>query len=266
MKLLILLLFSIILIGVIPITYGLSHPEPAIYIVNTIQDIPPLSGTNIGEDFKMIWGIENRGNVDVDNVFIRGTLKSGVTFVSSSSSNCTYDTSTRIIDCLVPGTIAPFQGIIIHNFILTVDVAGTWINTAGVCGNYLGVDYCDFDDSFIVIDAVEPLLITCSVGFEEANGVCVSIIQPINVTALNERIVSLENKNQEQDVIISQLENRIIALESIPIDLTNIENRVTTLELVPDPEPVDLTPLENRLTILEQAWLSFQTSWRNVFE
>jgi len=221
-----LFIMGIILLGMAPLAFGLIHPEPGIYIVNTAQEIPPLSGTEVGEDFEMIWGIENRGNVDLDNIFIRGTLDSGVTLVSISGSNCTYDTNTRILECLIPGTVAPFQGIIVHRFVLTADVAGIWTNAAGVCGEYQGTQICDNDQSFMSVDAV-PLL-----------------IQNINVDALNQIIIDLEFK-------ITQLELRIITLEVTPIDLTPIEDRVTILE--------------STVNVIERWIIAFQTAWNNVF-
>ena len=47
--------------------------------------------------------------------------------------------------------------------------------------------------------------------------------------------------------------------------MAQLQLRIITLELAPDPEPIDFTSLENRVSILEQAWISFETAWRNVF-
>ena len=226
MKILTVILFSIILFGMIPLSYGLAHPEPGIYIVNNVNAIPAGSGTNVGEQFQMTWGIENRGNVVLGNITTFGTLDPGVTYVSSNTADCTYDDSIRKITCVGPVSLAPNLGLILYDHILTADVAGIWVNTGVVCGDFDNTQICDPDQSFVNIVAITPPP---------------PIIQDVNVTALNQRIIDLET-------LVAQLQLRI-----------------TTLELVPDPEPVDITALENRVNTLEQAWISFQTAWKNVF-
>jgi len=251
-----LLFFSIILVGIIPFAYGAIHPEPAVYIVNVSDSFPNTSlFTDVGGQIIIVWGIENRGNVPLENVTITSTIESGLTFDRVKTGNCTFDEPTRKVTCVAAALLEPFQGIIRHETIFTVDsfpLGGSFSNNATVCGTYQGVQHCDEDGSFNQINPVEPI--------PEP----IPTIQTVNVTALGERLVTLEN--------------RVTTLENIPLPTTGpqgeqgiqgpigLTGQQGERGLTGEPGSIiDLTLIENRLSIIEQWIIDFTTAWRNLF-
>lgn len=254
------LLFSIIFFSITPLAYGVSHPSVVIvpnsvtfgegvriYLVNSIITVPPQQPFKVGEEINFSWGVQNTGTVTLTNVIVTSDLGTGVS--NFHSPDCTISGSkvTCLIPDLAPGERYPVNGF--FDFFVTIEpeLADTfYINIGKVCGQYQDIIYCTTDGATIKIDAtLDP--ITCSDGFTLVDGICVSVIQLIDLTTLSQRIINLETKEMEQQL-------RIIALENASVDLsglTALTDRVTILE--------------STVNVIQQWIIAFQTAWRSVF-
>jgi len=265
-----------------PLAYGLIHPEPAVYLVNVAHGIPTGLDIEVGENFLLIWGVGNPGNVPMENVTVFSTLAPGVTFVSTNSPDCTYDDSIRKITCVstevfIPTNPRTSQITYIHTLTLDEVGFGFWTNAGVACGDFNNTQFCTSDDSFIT--AIEPVVIPDPIPDPVPDPIPepLPLIQEVNVTALGEKLIILENK--------------VIALENAPAPIAGPagadgligpqgEQGIQGIQGLQGEvglssatgSTVDLTALENRITVVEQLvnviiqWIiSFQTAWSSEF-
>lgn len=123
-----------------------------LYLVNSVQTIPPQQPFRVGEQMEFPWAVQNTGTVTLTNVVVTTTLDSGTS--NFISEDCTILGSD--VTCLIPDLVAgeryPASGF--FRFAVTIEPElndSFYFNTGRVCGTWEAITYCASDRSAAII-------------------------------------------------------------------------------------------------------------------